>query len=426
MSFIEQRIIGLKKNLSSQFIRNLGWLGMAEVIPRVFRLGVTVLLARFLTPYDYGLTAILAMVGEFARVFLQVGVSTKIIQAEQKELKNLCNSAYWLNWIIYVGLFIVQCVAAFPLSLFYHEPRLIILVSVSAIPYLLWPIAAIQCALLTRENKLKICATNNVIKNSTSYILSVILAALGMGVWAIVLPWIFVAPIETLIYYLNHPWRPTTSFTTKHWGEIFSFGKNVFGVQLLKTLRNNLDYLIVGKFLGIQELGLYFFGFNAGLGISLSVISALNTALFPHLCAVRTNLFELKRRYFSSLITIGVIIFPLVLLQSSLAPLYVPIVFGQKWVVAVPVLILICLSAIPRPFADAAAQLLLAFGKPDLDLHWNIIFTIIFTAALLVGVQWQALGVATSVLLIHVVSLPLFTFWATRYVFHKFHPTGSY
>lgn len=425
MSFIKQRITKLKENLSSQFIRNLGWLSMAEVIPRIFRLGVTVLLARFLTPYDYGLAAILAMVGEFARVFMEVGISAKIIQAEQKNLGTLCNSAYWLNWIIYSGLFLLQCIVAFPLAWFYREPHLIILISVSAIPYLFWPIAAINCILITRENRLKICAINNVIKNSVSYILSVIFAALGMGVWAIVLPWIFVAPIETLIYYTNHSWRPI-GFTTKYWHEIFSFGKNVFGVQLLKTLRNNLDYLIVGRFLGIQDLGLYFFGFNAGLGISLSVISALNTALFPHLCAVRTNLFELKKRYINSIKTIGILIIPLVLVQSSLAPLYVPVVFGQKWVAAIPVLILICLSAIPRPFADAASQLLVAFGKPNLDLRWNIIFTAVFTGALLVGVHWQALGVATAVLLVHSVSLPLFIYWATRYVFHKFHLTTSY
>jgi len=421
MSFIEQQISSIRKNLSSQFIRNLGWLGMAEVIPRIFRLGVTVILARFLTPYDYGLAAILAMVGEFARVFMEVGINAKIIQAEQQELETLCNSAYWLNWVVYLGLFIAQCIVAFPLAWFYKEPQLVILVSVSAVPYLMWPIAAINCALIIKENKLRICAINNVIKNSGSYILSVIFAALGLGVWSIVLPWIFVAPVEAFIYCSSKPWRPTTGFSTKHWREIFNFGKNIFGTQLLKTLRNNLDYLIVGKFLGIQELGLYFFGFNAGLGISLSIIGALNTALFPHLCSVRANFFELKKYYIHSIKTISIIIIPLVLLQSGLAPLYVPVVFGEKWVAAIPVLILICLSAIPRPFADAASQLLVASGRPDLDLRWNLLFTTIFTAALLVGVHWQALGVATSVLLIHVVSIPLFVFWATRYVFHKFH-----
>ncbi len=107
----------------------------------------------------------------------------------------------------------------------------------------------------------------------------------------------------------------------------------------------------------------------------------------------------------------------MVLLQSSLAPIYVPIVFGEKWIPAIPVLILICLSAIPRPFADSASQLLLSADKPEIDLKWNILFTGLFAIALFLGVHWQSQGVAASVLITHGVFMPLFTIWATRYVF---------
>ena len=247
--------------------------------------------------------------------------------------------------------------------------------------------------------------------------MSAILAFGGMGMWSIVLPWVLIAPIGVYIYYTNHPWRPTSGMTTKHWKEIFNFGKNFLGIRLLGTLRNNLDYLIVGRFLGVKELGIYFFGFNAGLGISLSIIGAVTSAILPHLCEARSDSLEFKKVYFNTLKTIGIIIIPWIILQSSLAPFYVPIVFGQKWVVAIPILILVCLSAIPRPFANAASQLLVAIGKPELDLRWNIIFTFLFGCALLIGVHWQSVGVATSVLLLHLLCLPLFTLWVTRYVF---------
>lgn len=419
MSFIKQLISKLRKTPSNQFIRNFGWLGISEVSLRVFRLGVTVVLARYLTSYDYGLAAIVLTVNEFTRVFTHVGIGVKIIQAEQQDLEALCNSAYWLNWIIFPGLFIIQCLVAFPVSLLYHENRIILPICVGAITYLMTPISAIQAGLIYRENRMKVAASSNIIQSFVSNILSIIFAFLGMGMWSIILPGVLTSPIWVFVYYTNHSWRPTVGLTTKYWKEILSFGKNIFGVELLKTLRNNLDYLLVGRLLGIKELGLYFFGFNAGLGISLSIINAVNAALLPHLCAARSDSSEFKKSYFSSLKTIGFIIIPFVLLQSSLAPLYVPIVFGQQWVVAIPILMLICLSAIPRPFADAASQLLVAIGKPNFDLGWNILFTAIFTGALLIGIHWQSVGVATSVLLVHVICLPLFTFWATRYVFHK-------
>ncbi|PPS43388.1 lipopolysaccharide biosynthesis protein [Chroococcidiopsis sp. TS-821] len=418
MSFIEQPINKLRQKLSNQFISNLGWLSSAEIITRVFRIGITAIAARFLTPYDYGLIAIVTTINEFARILMEVGIGAKIIQSDT-DIKQLCNSAYWLNWIIYISIFILQCFAAFPIAWFYNETRLILPICVAAVPYLLWPIAAIQCILIQKENKLKVCAINNTLKNFSSYSLLGIFAVLGMGVWSFVLSWVFVAPIDIFIYHHYHSWRPTKNMTTKYWKEFFVFGKNIFGTHLLKTLRNNLDYLIVGRFLGIKELGLYFFGFNAGLGISLSFITVLNTALFPHLCAARANQLELKKHYAHSRKAIASIIIPLVLLQTSLAPLYVPIVFGQQWVVAIPILMLICLSAIPRAFADAASLLLVAVGKPNLDLYWNILFTTIFSVALLIGIHGQALGVATSVLLVHAIAIPLFIYWTTSYVFHK-------
>ncbi len=419
MSFAEQFRGKIREKFSSQFVRNIGWLGSSELILRIVRLGVTVVLAHLLNPYDYGLAAIVSAVTEFTRVFIDVGVNSKIIQADEAEVEELSNSGYWLNWIVFVGLFFLQCLAAFPISWAYKDSTLIPLVCVAGLPYLIWPFSSIKLARIHRDNNLKITAIHNVIQNSLSHILSIIFALLNFHVWAVVLPWVLTAPVGVYIYCVSHSWRPTSTFTTKHWKEILSFGKNILGVQLLRTLRNNLDYLLVGRFLGIQALGLYYFGFNAGLGISLSIISALGTATFPYLCAVRSDYAKFKQRYLSSLRTIAFMIIPLIFLQVSLAPFYVPIVFGQKWVVAIPVLILICLSALPRPFADAASQLLVASNKPHLVLRWDVLFTTLFIGALMIGVQWQAVGVAAAVLIVHLISMPLFTLWATYYTFPK-------
>lgn len=417
MNFLHQINNIFQKNLSNQFIRNLGWLGMAEIFYRVLRLGLVVIIARFLTPYDYGLGAVIFAVREFAITFAEVGICAKIIQAEEQELNDLCNSAYWLNWLIFVGLFIIQCLAAFPISWLQNTQEIILPICVLGTAYLLWPLAAIQRILIQRENRFKIIAFNDTIQNSLATILSAIFAVLGMGVWAFALPPVLVVPLEIIIFLNNHSWRPQTGFTTKYWKQIWNFGQNILAINLLRTFRNNLDYLIIFVCLGVKELGIYFFGFNAGLGISLSIINAMKSAILPHLCAVRTEQNNLQISYLKSLRIISLVIIPFVLFQSSFAYFYVPIIFGQKWIIAVPIVILICLSAIPRPFADAASQLLIAIGKPHLDLQWNVLFTTIFAVALLFGVHWHIIGVATSVLLVHLICLPLFTLWTTRYVF---------
>jgi PST family polysaccharide transporter len=257
-------------------------------------------------------------------------------------------------------------------------------------------------------------ALANGLQISIDNVLTIILAFLGWGMWAIVLPKVIVAPIWVIVHYVNNPWRPTREFTLINWQEIMRFGRSVLGVKLMNTLRNNLDYLIAGRFLGVEALGIYYFAFNAGLGISMSAINAVDSALFPHLCAARSDPEQFKERYFSSLKTIAWIVFPLVLLQSTLAPFYVPIIFGQKWLPAIPILILICLSAIPRPFANAASRVLWALDKPNWDLRWNAFFTAFFAIALLIGVNWGIIGVAAAVLLAHGLALPMYSIWVTR------------
>ncbi|MEM9276336.1 MAG: lipopolysaccharide biosynthesis protein [Cyanobacteria bacterium P01_F01_bin.143] len=412
----------LRKKFLSQdgkFLQNLGWLGISGAVNRLTRLLTTIVLARFLTQYDYGLAAIVLTTNEFVRVFTQNGIGIKLIQADEEKVESLAQSAYWLNWMIFTGLFFVQCIAAFPIAFIYGDQQLILPICVMGLGLLLVPHGLVQVFLIRRENRLRILSIVQMVQISTDNILSLIFAIAGFGMWSIVLPKILVSPIWVIFMLRNHSWRPKCKFTNNHWRELIRYGRAVLGVELLNTLRNNLDYLIVGRFLSIEALGVYYFAFNAGLGISLGIIKSLKLALLPHLCSVRTNIREFKTRYLNSLKTIAMIIIPMVLLQSAFAPFYVPIVFGEKWIVAIPVLILICLSAIPRPFADSASQLLLAVDKPEIDLKWNLLFTVVFAIALSIGVHWQSQGVAASVLITHGVFMPLFTIWATRYVFRQ-------
>ncbi len=410
----------LKQISSGQFIRNVGWLGSAELVNRIFRLGTTVTLARMFSPQDYGLMAVVYTVFDFATVFtLRGGIGARIIQADEHRVKSICDTSYWLNWILCGSIFIIQCIAAFPIAKFYGNNQLILQLCTSALIYLMMPLFIVHGALIERENRLKVTAIANATQSILSNIMTVILAILGMGVWSIVWPMVLTTPVLIIINWMNHSWRPPKSFSLEQWQEITNFGKNLLLVEFLNKLRGNLDYLIIGKFLGVKALGIYYFAFNAGLGISMNVINTFMSALFPHICAVRGDYKEFKQRYFSSLKKISLVVIPLILLQSVLAPFYVPIVFGQKWIPAIPILILICLSVIPRIFNWASSLLLNALDKTHITLYLNIVFTVIFAISILVAVKWGIFWVAVAVLISHLLVLPGFTIWTHHYAFKK-------
>ena len=292
----------IKQMLSGQFIRNVGWLGAAELVNRIFRLGTTVTLARVFSQQDYGLMAVIYTVFDLATVFIfKGGVGAKVIQTDENKVSNTCNTAYWLNWILCSSLFLIQCLASYPIARFYDNNQLILPICAVSLMYLIYPFFLIHCALIERENRLKIIAICTAVQSMLINIITVSLALLGFGIWSIVFSMLLTIPVWFVITWRNHKWRPPKSFGIKDWQEIVNFSKNLLGVEFLTKLRLNLDYLIVGRFLGVEQLGIYYFAFNAGSGITNNIVNSLMTALFPHLCDARGGRLELKHRYYKSL-----------------------------------------------------------------------------------------------------------------------------
>ncbi|MDJ0508853.1 MAG: lipopolysaccharide biosynthesis protein [Crocosphaera sp.] len=417
---MRQVIKKIKNILSNDFIRNIGWLSGAELINRVFRLGTTVVLARMFSSAEYGLMAIIYTAFEFAQVFtLSQGLGAKIVQVEEESLPAICNSSYWLNWLLCIIIFILQCLAAFPIAHFYDNNDIIAPLCTSALVYLMFPLFVVSAALNRRANRLQVIALCNVTQSILANLITIALAFMGMGVWAIVLPMVLTTPVWIIINWKHNPWRPPININLEKWQEVVTFGGNLLGVKLLDKLRANLDYLIIGGFLGLNELGVYYFAFNAGFGISRNVISIFTSALFPYLCQVRTDLVQLKKRYFSSLKKAFLVIIPFIALQSSLAPLYVPIIFGEKWTSAIPILILVCLSVIPYSLFIFTSELINTIGKPHLTLYWNIGYTSLFVIALLIAVKGGVLWVAVAVLTTQLLISPPFSLWSNYLVFHS-------
>jgi len=410
----------LKQLFSNQFARNVGWLSTAELANRVFRLGTTVTLARTFSPQDYGLMAIVYMACEFADVFvMRGGIGAKIVQVHEKDVKAISDTSYWLNWILCSLIFIIQVIAAFSLAYFYGQQKVALPLATNALNYLMFPLFLVHTALIERENKLKVIALCRTSQSLVSNTITVILAWLGMGVWAVVWAMTLTTPLWILITWMHHPWRPPKLFKLDKWKEVVQFSGQLLSVELLNKLRANIDYLIVGKFLGIDSLGLYYFAFNAGSGITMNVTNSFMSALFPHLCAANSDYKNLRLQYFRSLKTIAMTLVPIVLLQSFLAPLYVPIIFGHKWIPAIPILILICLSVIPQVFKLTVSLLLNAINKPYLNLRFDIFYTLLFSIALLIAVKSGIVWVAATVFVVHLLMSSIFYFWATKQAFSK-------
>ncbi|MFT5609661.1 MAG: teichuronic acid exporter [Arenicella sp.] len=405
---------------SDRFLKNIGWLGLSEGFVRFTRLGTAVVLARVLDPVTFGIAALVLTVNELVHVFNRNGIGAKIVQCDTAELDEIVETAYRMGFVICTSLFVLQCLLAYPIAEYYESPALTPMLQVLALVYLIMPFGLVQSALVQRAQRMKTKALIEGVQIGIDNILTALLAIGGLGAWAIVLPKLLVAPIWLIGYRKAIHWSPSGKFIQfAHWKEILKFGRFFLGIEVLKTARLNLDNLIIANFLGIEALGLYYFARNAGLGFSMSLINAMSAALYPNLCELKTNTEKLKTRFLHNLKRVSSIVSPLILLQTLLAPWYVPIVFGPQWDEAIPILMLLCFSAVLRPLGESASALALATEHIQLDFRWNLMFTLIFIVIAVLGAQSSLLAVAFGIAALYTITQPLYCRFVYQQVFKR-------
>ena len=416
-SRLAARLAALRENAGSSqrlFARNLSSMALAQIAIRGTRLLTVIVLTRMLSPADYGGAAVVMTTYELILPMIRNGLDAAVVRAAPERVEALANAAYWLFWLICAGLALLHLAVSVPVALSFGNLHLALPIALMGLIHLIMPLCNMQVAMLQRDSRVGRMARASAIQLVTENGLSAAFAVAGFGLWSIVLPKLIVAPMWVIMIRSAHAWRPQGGLHREYWPELLRFSRHIVGLEFLTTIQGNIDNVLVGYFLGVEALGIYYFAFNAGIGIILGLLNSFAIAVYPHLCAVLGDRVQLAKRFRQTLKLLGVIVVPMVLVQAALAPVYVPIVFGERWRVGIPVLMLVCLSALARPFGYVTSQLLRAVGRPDVELRWQAAATAVLIAGLLVGVQFNVIAVAAAVLITQTFMQSLYSLRAPR------------
>jgi PST family polysaccharide transporter len=316
------------------------------------------------------------------------------------------------------------CLSAWPLGDSYNSPDLPWLLMALALSYLIYPFAMVQVYRVQRSNDLRFLGVMNGGVVSMDNLLCAALAVAGCGVWSVVIPKLIVAPLWVIGFRWYAAKQRLIDTGGKGWGiatkvsrvafsdylPVLTFSRFVMGAELIKALRNNLDIFIVGKALGLEALGLYAFAKNAGLGISMTLGSAFSTAFYTHICKIRNlklsaraghdaGSFDLAHAFRDVLLLCLCVLSPVILLQALLAPYYIPLLFGGRWDGAVLLVTVLCLSAIPRVFADMYLLRVRASGQTRLEFRVSGLAFAVFSALVLVAADQDVMAVCLAMVL---------------------------
>jgi teichuronic acid exporter len=377
---------------SAGLIRGTALMAGAEMGNRVSRILTAVVMGRALSAYEFGMIALIMTTYEFVRMLLNNGLGARIVQAREDELHEVCAIVSRLNWVSGAIMCLAQFAVAWPVQAWFGTdvaPMLMLL----GLVHLIYPIGLVHSSLALRQERFTLTAGMMFFQITMDNICTAAMAFMGYGVWAVVVPKVFIAAAWVGVMRLRVGEIPRASVTAAKTWDVLAYARNILGAEALNTIRANADKIIVGKVLGVEAVGIYSFASNAGSGIAMGLATALGNAILPFIARGGDN-DDAVARFRTSVLALSLVIMPIVALQVALAPWYVPIVFGAKWTPAIPALMLMCLGMLSRPLVVATSQFLRATANVELEMKISSMNLVLFVVAIVGGLPYGVNGVA--------------------------------
>lgn len=389
----------MKNNLKKQATIGILWAGISQFSTQFFRFAVTIILARLLFPEDFGLIGLAAIFIGVVTTVNELGLSAAIIQRKEINESHLSTS-FWVSVILGIALCILTIVVSPFVADFFQEKSIEpILVTLSFV-FIIVSFAVVPEALLVKNLNFKKIALVEVGAEISAGSIAIILAFSGFGVWSLVWRMLLGNFIRVILLGIIYPWRPSIHFSYKSFQELFGFSINVTGSQVLNYAQANVDYLIIGKFLGALSLGYYTIAYQL-ITFPLKRISWVITRVtFPAFSLIQENDEKLREGYLKVIRYISLVTFPMIAGLFMVSPEFVVLVLGEKWSPAVLPLQILCIAGAVRSVATTTGSILLPKGRADIGFKWNLITLILLTIGVLMGVSYGIVGVAIAVTVI--------------------------
>lgn len=387
--------------LKAHASRGVRWTTISSVVTNASEILRMLVLARILLPGDFGLMAIVLVVIGFAQTYTDLGLTQAIIHRQDATRQQL-SSLYWLSVLTGVVATMAVWFSAPLVAAFFEEPRVISLVRVVATVFLLSGFSSQFETLLLKDLRFRTVAVQEIIASVCSFALGVAMALAGFGVWSLVGGFVGAAILKSLFLLQVglKDYRPMLRFQRADIAGYLSFGMFQLGERSVNYIGSRLDQVLIGRLLGMQALGYYSFAFNFAYRPIWRINPVVTRVAFPLFSRLQNETDALRRGYIKVIGLLSMINAPLLLGLAAVAPVGVPVVFGEKWVPSVPLLQILALYALPRSVMNPIGALQYAKGRADLGFKWQLFMTLFTVPLIVVGAYaGGAKGVALALLL---------------------------
>lgn len=364
---------------------------------------VQIVLARLLTPKDYGIIALIGIFITIANVFVQSGFSTALIQKKNANEEDF-SSVFYLSLFVASLLYIILFFVAPIIANFYNIPQLTLVLRIVSITLFLGAFNSIQNAVVSKRMQFKKLFFSSLGAVIVSGIIGITFAYMGFGVWALVAQQLTSQFMITTILWFTVKWRPKLVFSYKRVRKLFSYGWKLLVSSLIDSLYMNLRSIIIGKIYNPAMLGFYNRGDQFPQIIVSNINGSIQSVMLPALASEQDNKKRVKDMVRRSIVTSCFILFPIMTGLAVIAEPLIRVLLTDKWLQCVPFLQIFCLSYALWPIHTANLQAINALGRSDIFLKLEIIKKIIGLIILGISIYFGIYAIAVGTLIVGIIS----------------------
>lgn len=344
---------------------------------------IGIVMARLLSPSDYGITALPGVFMAIAGIFQDSGMTGALVRKEKIEEKDY-STLFIYSIAMGIFMYAVLFIASPWIAIFFHTPVLIPLIRVTALTFLWGPVSTVQYVILKRKLDFKTPTKISIATKIFSGVVGITLAYMGYGLWALVISGVLSSFLGLVIVAYVVKWYPKTGWSKDSFKYLWNYGNKMLASALLDTAYNNITPVFVGKYYSPSDLGIY----NRAQGYaslpSQQMTGVIQNVTFPVLSKMLNDDEGLARNYRRMIRTTAFIVFPMMFMLSALARPLILMMITAKWEPCIILLQLMCFSLMWYPIHAMNLNLLQVKGRTDLFLRLEIIKKILCLSILVI------------------------------------------
>lgn len=398
-----------KKVSNKQIFSSLVWKLMERGGVQGISFIVSIVLARILTPEEYGLIAIVLIFINLANVFVQSGFNTALIQKKDADDLDF-STIFYFSFFIASLLYIVLFFSSSFISDFYHQPMLEPVIKVLSIILFFGAVNSIQVAIISREMQFKKLFYSSIGAVLASGIIGIMMAVMGFGVWALVGQQITSQFFTTIIMWFTVKWRPQLQFSYSRLKSLFSYGWKILFASLIDALYLDLRTLVIGRIFSPDMVGYYNRGKQFPTIIVNNIDGSIQSVMLPTYASHQDNRVRVKSLMKRSISTSSFIVIPMMVGLAVVAEPVVKLILTDKWLPSVPILQIYCAVYAIRPILTANIQAIKGLGYSGDFLNIEFINKAIGIIILIISVRYGVIAIAWGVLISSFISIFLYAY----------------